>query len=165
MFVRDEKTGDETVVREVIAEAFKPVPYSGQTEAAIYDALREAGAMIVSLVAEEDGEIVGHIAFSHVTIGDAGEGWLGVGPVAVRPDKQGRGVGRALVEAGLARARSLGVAGAVLVGEPAFYGRFGFAGRPGLTHEGVPDQFVMGISFGAETPRGMIRFHPAFAAE
>jgi len=165
MMIRDEKPGDERVVRAVITEAFKPVPVSRQTEGAIYDALREAGAMTVSLVAEEDGVVVGHIALSPVTIGETSGNRLGVGPVAVRPDRQGLGVGRALVEAGLARARSLGAKSVVLVGDPAFYGRFGFAARPGLTHEGVPDQYVLGLSFGVEAPKGMIRFHPAFAAE
>lgn len=165
MIIRDEKPGDIPAIREVIAEAFKPVPYSRQTEVAIYDALRAAGAMTVALVAEEEGTIVGHIVLSHVTIGGAYGDWLGAGPVAVRPDWQGRGIGRALVEAALERARRLAAPGCVLVGDPAFYGRFGFAAREGLAHEGVPDPFVMGVSLGAPVPEGTIRFHPAFAAE
>ncbi|MBF0307089.1 MAG: GNAT family N-acetyltransferase, partial [Alphaproteobacteria bacterium] len=87
------------------------------------------------------------------------------GPVAVRPDRQRQGIGRALVEAALEAARRLGAPGCVLVGDPAFYGRFGFAARLGLTHEGVPDPFVMGVSLGAPVPEGAIQFHPAFAAE
>jgi putative acetyltransferase len=164
LIIRNEKPGDEPAIRAVIAEAFKPVPYSRQTEVAIYDALRTAGAMTVALVAEEDGAVVGHIVLSHVTIGGAFGDWLGAGPVAVRPDRQGRGIGRALVEAALERARRLGAPGCVLVGDPAFYGRFGFATREGLVHDGVPDPFVLAVSLGAPVPKGTIRFHPAFAA-
>jgi len=164
MIIRDEKPGDGAAIREVIAAAFKPVPYSRQTEVAIYDALRAAGAMTVALVAEEDGAVVGHIVLSRVTIGGTAGDWLGAGPVAVRPDRQRRGIGGALVEAALERARRLGAPGCVLVGDPAFYGRFGFATREGLVHEGVPDQFVLGISLGAPLPQGTIRFHPAFEA-
>lgn len=164
MIIRDEQTGDVPAIREVIAEAFKPVPYSRQTEVAIYDGLRTAGAMAVALVAEEEGAVIGHIVLSRVTIGGASGDWLGAGPVAVRPDRQGRGIGRALVEAALERARRLGAPGCVLVGEPAFYGRFGFAAREGLAHEGVPAQFVLAISLGAPVPEGTIRFHPAFGA-
>lgn len=169
MIIRDEKPGDVPAIREVIAEAFKSMPYSRQTEVAIYDALRTAGAMTVALVAEEEGAVVGHIVLSRVTIGGVsgdrpGGDWLGAGPVAVRPDRQGRGIGRALVEAAMERARRLGAPGCVLVGDPAYYGRFGFAARAGLTHEGVPDQFVMGVSLGAPVPEGTIRFHPAFGA-
>ena len=164
MIIRDEKPGDVPAIREVIAEAFKPMPYSRQTEVAIYDGLRTAGAMTVALVAEEEGAVVGHIVLSHVTIGGASGDWLGAGPVAVRPDRQGRGIGRALVEAALERARRLGAPGCVLVGDPAFYGRFGFTAREGLAHEGVPDQFVMGVSLGAPVHEGTIRFHPAFDA-
>jgi putative acetyltransferase len=164
MIIRDEQPGDVPAIRDVIAAAFKPVPYSRQTEVAIYDALRAAGAMTVALVAEEEGAVVGHIVLSRVTIGAESGDWLGAGPVAVRPDRQGRGIGCALVEAALDRARRLSAPGCVLVGDPAFYGRFGFAARDGLTHDGVPDQFVLGVSLGAPVPQGTIHFHPAFAA-
>jgi putative acetyltransferase len=165
MIIRDEKPGDVPAIRAVNAAAFKAVPYSRQTEVAIYDGLRTAGTLTVALVAEKEGAVVGHIVLSPVTIGGAFGDWLGAGPVAVRPDCQGRGIGRALVVEALERARRLGAPGCVLVGDPAFYGRFGFAARNGLTHEGVPDPFVMGVSLGAPVPEGTIRFHPAFAAE
>ncbi|MDR3435104.1 N-acetyltransferase [Telmatospirillum sp.] len=165
MIIRDEIPGDVPAIREVIAEAFKSMPYSRQTEVAIYDGLRTAGAMTVALVAEEEGAVVGHIVLSPVTIGGTFGDWLGAGPLAVRPDRQGRGIGCALVATALERARRFGAPGCVLVGDPAFYGRFGFAARAGLVHEGVPDQFVMGVSLGAPVPEGRIRFHPAFDAE
>lgn len=165
MRIRDLIPDDEAVVRELISLAFKAVPVSRQTEAAIHAALRAAGAARVALVAEAEGEVVGQIDISPVTIGGIDRNWLGVGPIAVRPDRQGRGLGRALVLAGMARARALGADGLVLVGDPAFYRRFGFAPKPGLTHEGVPDRYVMAASFGSPVPTGAIRFHPAFAAE
>jgi putative acetyltransferase len=164
MIIRDERPGDVPAIRAVIAAAFETVPYSRQTEVAIYDGLRAVDAMTVALVAEEEGDVVGHIVLSRVTIGGASGGWLGAGPVAVRPDRQGRGIGGALVRAALERARGLGAPGCVLVGDPAFYGRFGFAAQAGLTHEGVPDPYVLAVSLGAPVPEGAIRFHPAFAA-
>ena len=98
------------------AAAFADHPHSEQTEGYINDALRRAGALTLSLVAHEDGRQVGHAAFSPVTIGDGSADWYGLGPVAVLPGMQGRGVGAALIREGLARLRALGAAGCVVMG-------------------------------------------------
>jgi putative acetyltransferase len=163
MLIRGEQAGDEDAVRLVVAEAFENHPHGDQREHVIVDALREAGALSVSLVAEVDGGIAGHIAFSQVRVGGAFQGWYGLGPVAVRPQRQGTGIGQALVRAGLERLEGLQAAGCVVVGEPAYYGRFGFKNDPGLRLEGIPPEFFLALSLRPETPSGVVEYHPAFS--
>jgi putative acetyltransferase len=117
------------------------------------------------LVAEKGGEVIGHIAFSAASIGEASEGWYLLGPVAVLPDQQGRGIGSALVEAGLDALRERGARGCALVGNPAFYGRFGFASRAGVTCEGVPDEHMLCLALVGDVPTGSLAYHAAFSAE
>lgn len=103
MEIRQERPEDIEGIRQITKAAFEPIEHSSQTEAAIVDALRSAGALTVSLVAVADGEIVGHVAFSPVTIDGADKGWYDLGPVSVRPDRQKEGIGGALIREGLAR--------------------------------------------------------------
>lgn len=162
--IRFETPSDEAAIEQVTRRAFLSHPYSHQTEQFIIRALRADHALAISLVAEEAGRVVGHIAFSPVTIGDGSVGWYGLGPISVDPDWQGRGIGRALMERGIAELRRVGASGCVLVGEPAFYERFGFAHDPGLVLEGVPPEFFLALTLGASPARGDVRFHPAFEA-
>jgi putative acetyltransferase len=163
MVIRSETPEDFSAIRDVNLEAFRDHPYSRQTEHLIVEALRGAGALEVSLVADDDGEVVGHIAFSRASVGGVSAGWYLLGPVAVLPERQGRGVGRALVESGLGELRARSASGCVLVGDPGFYRRFGFAARPGLTWHGVPDENVLCLPLDAQAPAGEIVAHPAFA--
>jgi putative acetyltransferase len=162
VIIRPETDRDVDGIREVNIVAFQGQPYSQQTEHLIVEALRAADALEVSLVAESDGEVVGHIAFSAAAIGDSSTGWFLLGPVAVKPARQGEGIGRALVEAGLAALRSRGAGGCVLVGDPAFYGRFGFTQYPGVAWHGVPDENVVSLLLAGEMPTGEVAYHPAF---
>jgi putative acetyltransferase len=164
MNLRDERPSDAEAIERVTVAAFTGHPYSRQTEHFIIAALRAAGALAVSLVAQEGGEVVGHIAFSPVSVSDGSRGWYGAGPVSVLPERQRRGVGQALVREGLARVRALGGRGCVLVGDPDYYRRFGFRSPAGLSHDGVPRANFMALPFGPDTPRGKVQFHPAFAA-
>lgn len=164
MIVRPESERDVPAIREVNLAAFRDHPFSQQTEHLIVEALRAAGALEVSLVAEVDGGVVGHIAFSPGGIGDTTSGWYVLGPVAVLPAYQGEGIGRALVEAGLEALRSRGASGCVLVGDPVFYTRFGFASNPGVTWPGVPQENVVCILLAGEQPTGRVTYHEAFHA-
>ena len=164
MIVRTETDRDREGIREVNIAAFRGHRYSQQTEHLIVEALRAAGALEVSLVAESDGEVVGHIAFSAASIGGSSTGWFVLGPVAVQPARQGEGIGRALVEAGLDALRSRGAGGCVLVGDPAFYVRFGFGQYPGVAWHGVPDENVLCLLMSGEMPTGEVAHHPAFLA-
>lgn len=162
MIIRPESSEDLDGIRQVNIAAFRDHPHSQQTEHLIVDALREAEALEVSFVAESSGEVIGHIAFSAAEIGAPSEGWRLLGPVAVLPERQGEGVGRALMEAGLAEMRARGAAGVVLVGDPAFYQRFGFTHCPGVTCHGVPDEYVLCLTLSGEAPAGEVTHHPAF---
>lgn len=163
--IRPERLSDENTITEVTRLAFESHPFSHQTEHFIIRALRANHALSVSLVAENDGRIVGHIALSPVTISDGATGWFGLGPISVKPDLQRRGIGRALMERGLAELRNIGANGCVLVGDPAFYIQFGFANTPDLVLEGVPQEYVLALSLSTSSAHGKLQFHSAFQAK
>jgi len=162
--IRPEAPSDEDAIERVTRQAFLSHPYSHQTEQFIICALRADHALSVALVAEDAGRVVGHIAFSPVTISDGASGWYGLGPISVEPKLQHRGIGRTLMERGLAELRKIGANGCLLVGDPAFYTRFGFANNPALVLEGVPQEFFLALSLGASSACGNVQFHPAFQA-
>ncbi len=165
MIVRPETPQDVEAIRRVNIVAFKNHPFSQQTEHLIVEALRAADALDISLVAELDGTVVGHIAFSRAKIGDKASGWYLLGPVAVLPDFQGQGIGRALVEAGLGALLSKEANGCVLVGDPAFYTRFGFEHARGVICTGVPDENVLCLRIAGPMPLGEVSHHPAFSVK
>lgn len=167
MIIRDERDSDIAGVRALTEAAFADVPQSRQTEAAVIDALRTAGALTLSLVAEDAGEIVGHVAVSPVSIDGRGDlGWYGGGPLSVRPDLQRRGIGTALVRAAFERLREIDARGCVVVGDPDYYRRFGFTGAtPSLVMPGVPQENVLVLTVDGETPAGTVAFHEAFDAQ
>lgn len=161
--VREERPSDVATIHALTREAFAGHPHGERTEHLIVDALREAGALTLSLVAEVDGGVVGHIAFSPVAISDGSTRWFGLGPVSVLPSFQRRGIGSALVEAGLERLRAMDAHGCVLLGEPQLYSRFGFAHDPKLVLAGVPPEFFMTLSLGTSRAEGVVSYHPAFS--
>ena len=124
--IRDETPGDAAVIGEVTLAAFRTLAISNQTEPFIISALREANALTVSLVAEAAGRVVGHIAFSPVTISEGTQNWYGLGPVSVLPEYQRQGIGKALIQEGLSRLKDLDAKGCCLVGHPQYYRKFGF---------------------------------------
>jgi putative acetyltransferase len=140
MIIRDETESDVKTISNVTRAAFENHPISNQTEHFIIEALRASNALAISLVAEVDGKVVGHIAFSPVTISDGSRNWYGIGPISVLPEYQKQGIGKALMQEGLARLRNRGAEGCVLVGDPNYDGRFGFKSLPELAHEGVPQE-------------------------
>ncbi|MFZ5520389.1 MAG: GNAT family N-acetyltransferase [Pseudomonadota bacterium] len=162
--IRPEGPQDAPAIHEVTVAAFASVPISQHTEQHVVRALRAAGALTLSLVAEADGRVVGHIAFSPVTLSSGTPGWYGLGPVSVLPAYQRQGIGAALIREGLARLQTQGARGCCLVGHPAYYPRFGFVNVPGLVHEGVPSNVFFALSFDGDYPQGEVRFHPAFHA-
>ena len=162
MIIRPEIPNDYDSIRNIHIAAFANHPYSHQTEHLIVEGLRADGALTVSLVADLDGNVVGQIAFSPVKIDGKDCGWLGLGPVAVSPGLQRRGIGQALVNEGLKQIRGLGAQGCVLVGNPAFYRRFGFENNPALRMEGVPPEVLMCLPMGDEMLEGNVTHHPAF---
>jgi putative acetyltransferase len=181
MQIRTEQAQDRAGIAELIGAAFRDALHKTGREAQIVADLRAAGALQLSLVAEagpedrgpEDrapdgagpGTLLGHIAVSPAQIG-AVPGWGLIGPLAVRPDWQGRGIGAALMRAALGALRAQpGCPGAVLVGYPAYYGRFGFASFPDLGMPGVPQEAVMALPFTDAAPHGVPLHHAAFGLD
>jgi putative acetyltransferase len=165
MLIREERPEDIEAISEVTIAAFKTLPISQHTEQFIIKALRAAGALTLSLVAEIDGRIVGHIAFSAITISDGSPGWYGLGPVSVSPDLHRQGIGTALIKGGLSRLRALGAKGCALVGDPDYYRRFGFRNYPQMIHEGIPQEVFLALSFTEKFPEGIVGFHRGFKAD
>jgi putative acetyltransferase len=97
VLIRSETSADVCAIAEVTVAAFRTLAISNHTEQFIIAALRAAKALTVSLVAEVEGRVVGHIAFSPLTISDGSPNWYGLGPVSVLPEYQRRGIGRALI--------------------------------------------------------------------
>lgn len=165
--IRPERLPDIDAIFEVNARAF-----GSPNEAKLVNALREAQAMTLSLVAEREGNIVGHVLFSPVDI-DRGEGRdiaIGLGPVAVLPDAQSRGIGQSLIRAGIDGIREAGYGAMVVLGHPRYYPRFGFkpAADFGLRWE-VPGHdeafFAMELRPGYLGVRpGIVRYRPEFTA-
>lgn len=167
MRIRTELSGDAAAIRQVIGLAFAEVVHSSKTEGAIVDALRTHEALTLSLVAEDGVDtpvIVGHVAFSPVKINGTDRGWYGLGPVSVHPDHQGKGIGRALIKRGLDDLKAMGAKGCVVLGDPAYYARAGFAQDARLKLEGVPPQYFQCLSFGTEIPEGIVTYHASFNA-
>lgn len=163
--IRSETQADVDAITNVTVAAFRTLEVSHQTEQFIVAALRAAGALPVSLVAEIDGRVVGHIAFSRVTISDGTPDWYGLGPVSVLPERQKQGIGKALVAEGLQRLKALNAKGCCLVGHPDYYRKRGFRNVPGLSVESVPPEFFLALSFDGRVPQGTVTFHDAFKAQ
>jgi len=164
MIIRKEKGSDVEAISEVTKAAFENHPHSKQTEQFIVNALRAANALTISLVAEIDGKVVGHIAFSPVAISNGSQGWYGIGPVSVLPELQRQGIGKSLIQKGLSLLKGLGAKGCALVGEPEFYSRFGFRNYPDLILEGIPQEYFLALPFKKNTIKGTVAFHRAFSA-
>ena len=162
MRIRPERPGDEAEIGATTGAAFAGKTYSDQTEPLIVERLRSAGALTISLVAEEDGHIVGHVAFSPVTLSAGEKDWYGLGPVSVRPDRQKQGIGSALIREGMERLRVLGAQGCVLVGDPGYYNRFGFTADPALKVTDVPPEYFLVLPLQGPVPSGIVAFHPGF---
>ena len=164
MIIREERQGDAERIRRVNLAAFET-----GTEADLVDALRRRATPLVSLVAEDDADIIGHILFSPVTVTSApGLILMGLAPMAVVPGRQRQGVGSTLVREGLERCRQLNVAGVVVLGHPEYYPRFGFVPSVRLSLRSeydVPEEVFMvrELRDGALNGlSGTIRYHPVF---
>ena len=161
--IRPETPADEQGIEDVTLAAFMGLFTDNPTEHLIVNELRKAGALSLSLVAEMDERIVGHVAFSVVTINGVDKGWYGLGPISVLPALQKQGIGSALIQEGLSNLRKMGIKGCVLTGNPDYYQRFGFKSYPNLFYEGVEEQkYFMALPFYEEIPDGKVEYHEAF---
>ncbi|HEV2503487.1 MAG TPA: N-acetyltransferase [Mesorhizobium sp.] len=162
MLIRSEVHADHDAIHELTWAAFKPMAFSDDTEADIIRTLRADGDLTISLVAEEGGGIVGHVAFSPVTIDGVDDGWFGLGPIAVKPSMQRRGVGTALIAAGLKLLDERGANGCALIGNPDVYSRAGFVSDGRLTYQDIDTKYVQRFVLRGPAPSGALRFVRAF---
>lgn len=161
--IRPATAADAPEIFALVAAAF------GQdAEARLVDRLRASDRLSCELVAEEEGAIAGHLAFSPVRIDEhSGDGrWWGLAPLAVAPERQKQGIGAALARAGLEAAGRAGATLVVVLGSPAYYSRFGFlpAGRLGLrcVYEAPSEYFMAWQPSPAAVPSGTVRYDAAF---
>jgi putative acetyltransferase len=167
MIIRQETPQDWPAIEAVHIAAFANHPHSRQTEHLIVNALRTSHALSVSLVAELEGRVVGHIAFSPAKINGQASRWFLLGPVGVLPEFQRKGIGKELIRKGIAAIQLLGAEGCALVGEPGYYSQFGFIHVPGLVFEGVPAEaaeYCMCLPLTGQLPVGLLSHHAAFSA-
>ncbi|MXO63389.1 GNAT family N-acetyltransferase [Altererythrobacter oceanensis] len=164
MIIRPEAAEDIHSIRKLTNAAFLGVEHSSQTEGAIVDALREAAALSLSLVAEKGSSILGHIGFSSVLIDGDDIGWFGLGPVSVSPCRQRSGVGSALVKEGLQALTQRNAQGCVVLGDPTYYSRFGFTSDHALRYPGVPAEYFQSLVLTGKPAAGEVSYHAAFGA-
>lgn len=162
--IRQESPSDVAAIHAVTVAAFLNAPHTNHTEQFIVTALRKAGVLSISIVAEQAGTVVGHVAVSPVSISDGSSGWYGLGPISVVPELQGQGIGSLLVEAALRLLREKGASGCVLLGEPAYYSRFGFRVEPNMVLPDVPPEYFQALPFGTSLPCGLVTYHESFSA-
>ena len=162
--IRNEISADAPAIEAVTVAAFRSAEHSSGTEQHIVRALRDAGQLVVSLVAEKHGQLIGHVAVSPVVLFDGTADWYGLGPVSVLPEHQGRGLGTLLVTRALTELRALDAAGCVVLGEPGYYARFGFRPEPGVVLPGVPAQYFQAIAFHDAVPSAEVTYHASFEA-
>ncbi|MBS0596251.1 MAG: N-acetyltransferase [Proteobacteria bacterium] len=166
--LRHETPDDIAAIEAVTIAAFTDTPHTSHTEQFIVRALRAANELTLSIVAEEHGQVIGHVALSPITITDGHghktAGWYGLGPISVLPARKGQGIGSRLMEQALAELRDTQAAGCVLLGEPAYYARFGFQAHAGLELPGVPPDYFMALALHGPVPEGVAHYSDAFDA-
>lgn len=160
--LRPERAGDEAAIHALTEAAFRDMAFSNGDEADLVGRLRDDGDLALSLVAEDAERIVGHIAFSPVTIDGASVGWFGLGPVSVLPEVHKQGIGGMLVRRGMADLREAGAQGIVLLGSPDYYSRFGFEHDSQLRYPGPPAEYFQRLLLDGDAPKGVVAYAPAF---
>jgi putative acetyltransferase len=159
--IRYARTSDHAAIAAVVEAAF-----GRPDEARLVHALRAAGDAMFELVADEDGAVVGHILFSRL-YADRAELIAALAPVAVQPDRQASGLGSALVRAGLESAREFGAWGVLVLGDPAYYGRFGFtaeaAAQVAAPYRGLPAFQALALEGGVFDAPMLVDYPAAFA--
>ena len=162
--IRPECADDYAAIYYVTKRAFAPMPFSDGDEQELIGRFRDAGVLALSLVADMDGSVIGQITLTPAFAADGSPGWFALGPIAVAPEYQNMKIGGKLMEAGIAWLREQDSAGCVLVGNPAYYNRFGFERYPALAPEGEPAEYYQILPLRVKEPSVVVGFHPLFHA-
>jgi putative acetyltransferase len=162
IIIRPERPEDVAAIHDITRRAFAPMAYADGNEQDLIDRFRDAGALAISLVADQDGAVVGQASFTEAFAADGSPGWYTLGPVAVEPGLQKQHIGSKLIEAGIAELRARDAAGCVLTGDPAYYRRFGFRPYPDLCPDGQPAAYYQILPLRVSAPDSVVSFHPLF---
>ncbi len=164
MLIRVEEPKDHGAIYALTKRAFAPMPFAAGDEQDLIDALRDGDALSLSLVAEQRGTVIGHVALSPASHESGQDGWFGLGPISVEPGLQKTGVGGALIADATAWMKARHARGCILVGDINYYARHGFQPAPAHAPENEPAEHFMVLPLGGGIPAGRFRFHPAFHA-
>jgi putative acetyltransferase len=164
MLIRPEELRDHGAIYDVTKRAFAPMPYAGGNEQDLINILRNVGALSLSLVAEQHGKVVGHVALSPVAHESGVEGWFGLGPISVEPALQRMGVGGLLIQEAKSWMNARKARGCILVGNTKYYCRHGFIPSAANAPENEPAEYFMVLPLDNTIPAGRFSFHPAFYA-
>ena len=162
ILIRPETPADHSAIHDVTQRAFAPMPYSDGDEQLLIGKLRDTSALALSLVAESNGVVVGQITFSAAFAADGSPGWYALGPVSVEPALKHQGIGGQLIRAGIAWLQDQHAAGCILIGNPAYYSRFGFRVFSELAPQGMPAEYYQVLPLKVAEPEVMVGFHPLF---
>jgi putative acetyltransferase len=160
--VRPETPHDHQVIYGITQRAFASMPFASGDEQILINNLRDAGALSISLVAEVNAHVRGHVAFSPARAADGTHPWYALGPIAVEPTFQRRGIGTALINAGIRLLQERNAQGCTLVGDTNYYPRFGFQSFPAICPPTEPPEYFMILPMRTKTPTAVITFHPLF---
>lgn len=163
--IRKERPSDIQRIHDVTVAAFLAAPHTDHTEQFIVRSLRESDALTISLVAEDNSNIVGHAALSPVNISDGSDHWYGLGPISVLPKEQIKGIGSLLMNTAIRELQSINAKGCVLLGDPNYYQRFGFKPQKGLILPNVPPEYFQVLILQTSIPQGIVTYHKAFSAK
>lgn len=164
ILIRSETSSDAEGITHLIKSAFAKVEFSNQTEHFIVNALRDAGDLTYSFVAVDGERLIGHVAVSPIAASQPVKSWFGLGPISVTPEYQRQGIGSQLVLYALEVLRRSGASGCVVLGDPAYYGRFGFKAYPTFVFPGIPSKYFQALKFKGELPHGEVAYASAFNA-
>ena len=160
--IRAEMASDMAAIHDLSRRSFAGKSFSDGFELDMIDALRSAGVLTVSLVAEQAGTIIGHIALSPAHAQDGSGGWYTLGPISVDPARQRQGIGGKLIAEGMRRLGAMNATGCVLIGDTNYYPRHGFVRRPDLAPPNEPAAHYMVRALSGRTPDTTVEFHPVF---
>ncbi len=163
--IRPETEDDCPAIEALTQTNFREARYGWADAADALARMRERGDLALSLVATNmDRAVIGHIGFSPVTVSDGTAGWYDLGPLSVMPTRQRTGIGGSLVVRGVAEMRALGARGILVLGDPAYYSRFGFQPIDNLTVQGLPAEWLLALSFEDPLPTGSVTLSAAYFA-
>lgn len=165
MLIRPERAGEEQEIYNLTKRAFAPMPFGDEDDAGLTDALRESGDLFLSLIAEENSRIIGHLALSPVAITGTAARWMGLGPISVEPERQRQGIGSTLVQSAMTYCRTNEISGIALIGNPAVYGPMGFQSNHAFTYRDLSNQLVQYLTLSGSDPVGELTFAPALEGQ